>query len=181
MSLSLLKFTSRKAALGLLVLTVTAGLPSLAGGPSDATRSTPSDEATVSTPPPCSASSPVMPELTDREARKLARSAKTADDHRKLVLYYRAEAEKLEAQAVAYDRLAASCRQGPMVKNLISPTTAPRYEYLAGECRKRARSNHMLADSHDKIARSMAVADSQVADKHYDASQTAASASPQSK
>lgn len=90
--------------------------------------------------------------LTDREAKRLAAIAETRTDHLKLAEFYTAKADRLEAQAAGYEEAAASYRNSPMVKNLISPTTSGRYEFFAKEMRAEAKSNRALAASQERMA-----------------------------
>ena len=90
--------------------------------------------------------------LTNREAKRLAATAETNSDHLRVAEFYTAKADRLEAQAVGYEEAAASYRNGPMVKNLMSPTTPGRYEFFAKELRAEAKSNRALAASHERMA-----------------------------
>ena len=95
-------------------------------------------------------------ELTSREVKRLTVTAKSAEDHLKLARYYEAEADRLDAQAAGYEEAAADYRHSPAPKNLMSPTTASRYEYLAQGFRKEAKSDRALAASHDQLAKNAA-------------------------
>jgi hypothetical protein len=94
-------------------------------------------------------------QLTRREARQL-KAMKSPEDHSKLAQYYKAEADKLDAAAAGYEEAAATYRQGPMVKNLISPTTPGRYEYIGKTYREKANSDRELATSHEQMAKNAA-------------------------
>ena len=52
-----------------------------------------------------------------------------------------------------YPEAAAAYRNGSNVKNLMSPTTPGRYEYMAKELREEARSNRQLAAAHEQMAK----------------------------
>src|SRR6516225_8116412 len=69
--------------------------------------------------------------LTNEEAKRLAVNAESRTDHLKLAAFYTAKADSLEARAAGYEEAAAAYKNGPMVKNLMSPTTAGRYGFLA--------------------------------------------------
>jgi hypothetical protein len=72
----------------------------------------------------------------------------------KIAGYYLAKADTLEAQAAAYEEAAAAYRHGPVVKNLMSPTTAARYDFIAKGFREEAKSDRALAASHEQMAKS---------------------------
>ena len=92
-------------------------------------------------------------EMTRREAKRLTRTAESAADHLKLARYYRAEANKFDANGAVYEKAAAKYRNGPNVKNLMAPTTPGRYEFFAKGFREEARTNYALAVSHEEMAR----------------------------
>jgi hypothetical protein len=71
----------------------------------------------------------------------------------KLAQYYRAEADKFDANGAAYEKAAATYRHGPSVKNLMAPTAPGRYEFFAKGFREEARTNYALAASHEQMAR----------------------------
>ena len=91
-------------------------------------------------------------ELTKKEVKKLIATAESPEDHLKIARYYRAEADRLDAQGAGYEEAAADIRRGPMVKNLVSPTTPARYEYLAKGFREEAQSDRKLAASQEQMA-----------------------------
>ena len=90
--------------------------------------------------------------LTQREVNRLAATAETRADHLKIAAYYNAKANWQNAQAAGYEEAAATLRNGPIVKNLMAPDTAPRYEFVATRLREQAKSNRALAASHDEMA-----------------------------
>lgn len=93
---------------------------------------------------------PVGPEgLTNREAKRLAVSAKSPSDHMKLVEFYTAKAELLDAQAAGYEQAAAAYRNAPKIKNLMSPTTPGQYEFFAKRLHEEADSNWALVAAHE--------------------------------
>ena len=95
----------------------------------------------------------VVPQgLTKSGAKRLAATAESRADHLKLADYCNAAADRLEAQATGYEEAAARYRNGPMVKNLMAPTTPGRYEFFARGFREEAKSNRALAASHEHIA-----------------------------
>jgi hypothetical protein len=91
-------------------------------------------------------------ELTKREVKRLAATAESRADHLKIAGYYKAQADKLEAQALGYEVAAATYRNGPFVKNLMAPTTPGRYEFAAKNFRDEAKSDRGLAASHEREA-----------------------------
>ena len=90
--------------------------------------------------------------LTDREAKRLAATAETRSEHLKLAEFYTRKADRLKAQAAGYEEAAASYRNAPVAKNLMSPTTPGRFEFFAKEMRTKANSNRALAASHEQMA-----------------------------
>jgi len=102
------------------------------------------------------ASSQNGPVITRTEVKKLTKTAKSAEDHMRIARYYNAQADRFESSAAGYDEAAARYRNGPMVKNLMSPTTPGRYEFLAKGFREEASSNRELAASHERMAKNTA-------------------------
>jgi hypothetical protein len=96
------------------------------------------------------------PVITRTEVKDLAKTAKSAEDHLKIAKYYNAQADRLEANAAGYEEAAARYRNGPMVKNLMSPTTPGRYDFYAKGFREDASSNRALASSHEEMAKTTA-------------------------
>jgi hypothetical protein len=92
-------------------------------------------------------------QLTRSEVHGLKATAKSPEDHLKLAQYYRSKADKLDAEAAGYEQAAATYRRGPIVKNLMSPTTPGRYEYIAKTYREKANSDRELATSHEQMAK----------------------------
>jgi hypothetical protein len=92
----------------------------------------------------------VVKEFTKNDAKRLAATAESNTDYLKLAAYYTTLADKLDAEAAAYENAAAVLRHGPVVKNLMSPITPARYNYFAKGLRDQARSNRALATSHDQ-------------------------------
>ena len=92
-------------------------------------------------------------DLTKREVRKLAATAKSLEDHLAIARFYRAEADGWDAQAASYEEAVARLGEGPAVKNLAAPTTAGRFGFFAHEFRENAKTDRALAGSHEKMAR----------------------------
>jgi hypothetical protein len=101
----------------------------------------------------CPTQAAVTHQLTRREVNKLTATAELAADHLKLARYYRAEADRLDANGAAYEEAAAAYRNGPIAKNLMAPTTPARYEFFAKGFREEAKSNRVLAVSHEQMAK----------------------------
>jgi hypothetical protein len=95
----------------------------------------------------------VPQELTWREVKQLTATAESAAEHLKLASYYQAKADKFNAQGAGYEQAAATYRHGPMVKNLMAPTTPGRYEFFAKGFRDEAKSNRSLAAAHEEMAK----------------------------
>ena len=95
----------------------------------------------------------VSQELTPKEVKRLTATAESAADHLKLASYYHAKADILNAQGAGYEQTAATYRHGPMVKNLMAPTTPGRYEFFAKRFRDEAKSNRSLAEAHEEMAK----------------------------
>jgi hypothetical protein len=91
-------------------------------------------------------------ELTKREVKKLAATAKSPEDHLTIARYYTAEANGLDAQVTAYEKAAANLRNGPIVKNFTSPTTAGRLEFATEGFREEAKADRTLAVRHETMA-----------------------------
>ena len=95
----------------------------------------------------------VVPEFTKTDAKRLAGTAKSAEDHLKLAKFYRGEAEALQARGGSYEQAATTLRDGPFVKNLAAGSTAARWEFEAKGLRDEAASNYALATSHEEMAK----------------------------
>jgi hypothetical protein len=91
-------------------------------------------------------------QLGKRQVRRLTATAESPEDHMKLARYYNEKADSLDAEAAGYKEAAAVYRNGPIVKNLISPTTPGRYEYRAKTLRDEANSNRQRAEAQTKMA-----------------------------
>ena len=90
--------------------------------------------------------------LTAREAKRLGRTAEKASDHQKLANFYRAEADKLDARAAAYEEAAADLRKNPVAKNFAAPGTSGRWEFAASGFRKDAAADRNTAAVHERLA-----------------------------
>ena len=95
-------------------------------------------------------------EITKKEIEKLTATAETSQDHLRIARYWNAEAGRLEAQASGYEDAAAAIRRGPVVKNLMAPNTAARYEFVAKGFREQAKSDRANAASHERMAKDVA-------------------------
>jgi hypothetical protein len=101
----------------------------------------------------CNGRAVVPQQLTKKEVKHLTAVAKSAEDHLIIAHYYESEADRLDAQGAGYEEAAASYRRSPTAKNLMSPTTAARYEYLARGFREEAKSDRALAASQQQMAK----------------------------
>jgi len=90
---------------------------------------------------------------TDKDLKTALKAAKTPEDHARIAAYCRAKADRLDAQATGYEQAAARLRNSPEPKNLMSPTTPGRYEYMAKELRQQALANRELANSQKQMAK----------------------------
>jgi len=93
--------------------------------------------------------------MTKGEVKKLAATAKSADDHLTIAQFYRAEANGLDARATGYELAAARLRNGPFVKNFATPGAASRYEFAAQGFREEAQADRGLAVSHEEMAKTV--------------------------
>ena len=89
----------------------------------------------------------------DKDLKSALKAAKTPQDHVRIAAYCKGKAERLDAEAAGYEEAAASYRNGPVVKNLMAPNTAARYENMAKGFREEAQSNRELAASHEQMAK----------------------------
>jgi hypothetical protein len=92
-------------------------------------------------------------QLTKREVKRLTLTAKSAQDHLTIAHYYEAEADRLDTLGAGYEEAAAEYRHSPTAKNLMSPTTAAHYDYLAKGFREEAKSDRVLAASQEQMAK----------------------------
>jgi hypothetical protein len=92
----------------------------------------------------------------DKDLKSALKAARTPEDHDRIAIYCNAKADRLDAEAGAYDRAAEAYRNGPVVKNLTAPNTAARYEGIAKGLRAEAQANRELAASQDQIATTFA-------------------------
>ena len=88
----------------------------------------------------------------DRDLKTALKAAKTPQDHERIAAYCKAKAESLDLQAAGYEQAAATYRNGPVVKNIMAPNTAARYEAMAKGYRQEAQSNRELAASQEQMA-----------------------------
>jgi hypothetical protein len=85
------------------------------------------------------------------------RTAKRPENHAAAAAYYNAEADRLDAEAAAYEKTAAAYRNGPYIKNLMAPNTAARYDYMAKGLREEAQSYRERAALHELMTRKVRV------------------------
>jgi hypothetical protein len=96
----------------------------------------------------------IMPKAinNDRDLKAALKAARTPEDHARIAAYCETKAEKLEAEAAGYEKTAADYRNGPVVKNLMAPNTAARYDSMAKALRKEAQSSREMAASQRQMA-----------------------------
>lgn len=103
----------------------------------------------------------VPKQLSKKEVKELIATAKSPDDHMKLARYYKAEADRLDAEANEHEELAAAYRQSTVsqaaaMKNPMASNTARHCEYFAKTVREAAKSARELAASHEHMAKDAA-------------------------
>lgn len=99
----------------------------------------------------------VPKELTKGEVKKLAATAKSPEDHLTIARFFRVEASGLDAQAARYEE-ASNLRNGPVVKNITSPTTPGQFEFAAKGFREEAKADRAVAASHEEMAKTLIAA-----------------------
>jgi hypothetical protein len=92
----------------------------------------------------------------DKDLKSALKAAKTPEDHERIAAYCNAKAQRLDAQAVGYEQAAANYRTGPVVKNIMAPNTAARYEAIAKGFRQEAQASRELAASNGRMAQGVA-------------------------
>ena len=95
-------------------------------------------------------------QLTKKEVKRLTLTAKSAMDHLTIAHYYEAEADRLDSLGAGYEEAAAGYRHSPAAKNLMSPSTAAHYDYLAKGFREEAKADRVLAASQEQMAKTAA-------------------------
>jgi hypothetical protein len=95
---------------------------------------------------------------SDKDVKTALKAAKTPEDHARIAAYYTAKAGSLDSQAAGYEQAAANARNTPVVKNIMAPNTAARYEAMAKEYRQEAQSNREMAASQAQMAKGTEVA-----------------------
>lgn len=93
--------------------------------------------------------------LGKKELHGLLETAKTPQDHQKLAAHYRAEAERLNAEAKEHDEMAAMYKKnpgGPAAKHPAA-TGEQHCRNIANQYREAAKRMQSLATLHDDIAK----------------------------
>ncbi len=96
--------------------------------------------------------------LSKKQVKTLIATAKSPADHMQLARYFKAEADRLEAEAKEHDELAEVYRksmtsQASAIKNPMAPNTAGHCEYFAKSVREAAKSARELAAAHEQMAK----------------------------
>ena len=87
------------------------------------------------------------PALSRKEVKALIAGAKTKDDHQKLADYYKAEAERLQAEATDHEEMAEAYKKNP------SPLAVKHPEAFGeGHCHEMARRFHEAAVQAQELA-----------------------------
>jgi hypothetical protein len=104
--------------------------------------------------PPANAAEPKR--LTKKEVTALIGSAKSPADHLRLVRYYKAEADRYDAEAKDHAELAAMYRQRPTISEIKRPgatDTVAHCQRLSEELTKAAAEARALASEHEGMAK----------------------------
>ena len=99
--------------------------------------------------------------LSKKEVVALIATAKSPADHLKLAQHYKAEADRLEAEAKDHDELAAAYRksstwQASAAKGPMRPDTPAHCEYFAKSVREAANAAREMAAEHEQMAKEAA-------------------------
>lgn len=94
--------------------------------------------------------------LTSKEAKTLVLTAKTPADHMRLAGYFKAEADRFEAEAKEHEEMAEAYRNNPLPKNLQGPGTISHCEILVKSGREMAKAARELAAAHEQMAKDAA-------------------------
>ncbi len=98
-------------------------------------------------------------ELTTKQAKALAGTAKTPADHMKLAAYYKLEADRLDAEASDHEELAKQYRLNPVTMGggkyggNTQGRTFDHCEASAKSLHDAAKSTRELADEHEQMAK----------------------------
>jgi len=94
----------------------------------------------------------------DKDLKTALKAAKAPEDHVRIAAYCKAKAESLDSQAAGYEQAAATYRNGPVVKNVMAPNTAARYDSMAKGLRQEAQSNRQQMASQEQLAKNAELA-----------------------
>jgi len=93
--------------------------------------------------------------LSKKEVKALIAKANSSEDHMQLARYYRAEADRLTAEAADHDEMAAQYRKRPVPaasKTPMHPASPEHCEYFAKSLREAANAARELAAGHEQMA-----------------------------
>lgn len=95
------------------------------------------------------------PALSKNELKALIASAKTKDDHQKLADYYKAETERLEAEAKDHDEMAEAYKKNPNPMAVKHPEGfgEGHCHEMARRFREAAAQSQELAAMHEDMAK----------------------------
>lgn len=98
------------------------------------------------------------PTLSKKELKALIASAKTKDDHQKLADYYKAEIERLRAEAVDHDEMAEAYKKNPNPMAVKHPEAIGEghCHEMARRFREAAAKAQELAAMHEDMAKAAA-------------------------
>lgn len=91
--------------------------------------------------------------LTRKELKGLIASAKTAADHERIAVYYRAQAQQLEAKHREHEEDLAEYYRNPSRYPSKYPTMGDHCRSLAGYYKMAVERAANLAEIHEKLAR----------------------------
>ena len=99
--------------------------------------------------------------LNKKQVKELIATAKSSADHMQLAAYYKAEADRLDAEAQEHEEFAVAYRkstasQAAGMKNPMAPNTAAHCEFFAKTVHEAAKSARELATAHEQMAKDAA-------------------------
>ena len=99
------------------------------------------------------------PAMTAKEARTLAATARTAEEHLKLARYFNEQGDQNEAEARGHDEMIEAYRNNPTTRAEKTPGgvgTIAHCEFVAKSNREMAKALREMAATHEEMARAPA-------------------------
>ena len=90
--------------------------------------------------------------LTKKELKTAIASAKSAEDHHRIAVYFKEQADQLLAEAKEHDELAALYGKSPNPLAIRVGRSAEHCKYIAEYIRKAAHQDRELAKLHEEMA-----------------------------